>query len=120
MRSQVTLMSGLEAFGNGIGFVLITPRVWGYALVPVAMLVLLFCGLAGLAFWGSHHLSSWLIGPNSGVWGQIGYWSATIALAVMGIIVALLAALSLAQPLSGFALESVSHAQEIALMGSAA
>jgi len=120
VRGRVTLLNGLEAFGSGIGFVIITPGVWGYALVPVAMLLLLLCGLAGLAFWGSLHLSSWLIGPNPGVWGQIGYWSLVIALAVVGVIVAMLVALSLAQPLSGFALESVSHAQEIALMGTAA
>jgi CysZ protein len=120
VRGRVTLLSGLEAFGSGIGFVIITPRVWGYALVPVAMLLLLSCGLTGLAIWGSHHLSSWLIGPNPGAWGQIGYWSLVITLAVMGVIVAALVALSLAQPLSGFALESVAHAQEIALMGTAA
>ncbi|HTU22790.1 MAG TPA: EI24 domain-containing protein [Gemmataceae bacterium] len=120
VQGRLTLISGLEAFSSGIGFVVITPRVWGYALVPVAMLLLLSCGLTGLAIWGSHHLSSWLVGPNPGAWGQIGYWSLVIALAVVGVIVAMLVALSLAQPLSAFALESVSHAQETALMGSAA
>jgi CysZ protein len=117
---RITLRSGLEAFGGGIGFVMVTPRVWGYALVPVGMLLLLSCGLTGLAVWGSHHLSTWLIGPNPSAWGQTGYWSLIIALGVVGFIVAVLMALSLAQPLSGFALESIAHAQEIALMGTAA
>jgi CysZ protein len=124
MRSEgsgrLTLLSGLEAFGGGIGFVIVTPRVWGYALVPVSMLLLLICGLSGLAFWGSHHLSTWLIGPDPGGWGQIGYWCLMIALGVVSIIVAALLALSLAQPLSGFALESIAHAQEVALTGTAA
>lgn len=113
------LLHGFEAFFGGIGFVIVTPRVWGYALVPVGMLLLLSCGLFGLGFWGSHHLSSWLR-PDPGVWGQIGYWGLMIPLVGVSILAAVLLALSLAQPLSGYALESVSHAQEIALMGSAA
>src|SRR5579871_4960369 len=117
---RLTLLSGLEAFIGGIGFVIVTPSVWGYALVPVSMLSLLFCGLSGLAFWGSHHLSTWLIGPDPGSWGQIGYWGMMIALGFVSVIVAVLLALSLAQPLSGFALESIAHAQEIALTGTAA
>jgi CysZ protein len=120
VRGRVTLLSGLEAFGSGIGFVLITPRVWGYALVPVAMLLLLSCGLTGLAIWGSHRFGNWLIRPDVGTWGEIGRWSLKIALDLVGFVAAVLVALSLAQPLSGFALESVSHAQEIALMGTAA
>jgi CysZ protein len=117
---RVTLLHGLEAFLGGIGFVIVRPRLWGYALVPVGMLLLLFCGLLGLGFWGSDHLSSWLIGPDPGVWGQIGYWGLRSALVIVCILAAVLLALSLAQPLSGFALESIAHAQEIALTGTAA
>jgi CysZ protein len=120
MRRDVTVLSGLDAFAGGIGFVLTTPRVWGYALVPVSMLLLLFCGLMGLAIWGSHHLSTWLIGSDPGAWGKFGYWSLMIACFVVGFLAAGLLALSLAQPLSGFALESIAHAQEVALNGTAA
>ncbi|MHB1424667.1 MAG: EI24 domain-containing protein [Gemmataceae bacterium] len=120
MRCGVTFLSGLDAFAGGIGFVISTPRVWGYALVPVSMLLLLSCGLMGLAIWGSHRLNTWLIGPDPGAWGTIGYWSLTIAFGVVGFLMAVLLALSLAQPLSGFALESISRAQEVALNGTAA
>jgi CysZ protein len=113
------VLSGLAAFGGGIGFVLSTPRVWGYALVPVSMLLLLCCGFFGLGYWGAHHLSTWIIGSDPGVWGQIGYWSLMIALGMVSALVAVLLALSLAQPLSGFALESIAHAQEHALTGKA-
>jgi CysZ protein len=111
---------GLEAFGGGISFVIVTPRVWGHALVPVAMLFLLSCGTFGLILWGAHHLSAWLIGSFPGTWGHIGYWGLMIALGVVGLPVAVLLALSLAQPFSGFALESIAHAQEIVLTGTAA
>jgi CysZ protein len=117
---KIGLLSGMEAFGRGIGFVAGTPRVWGYALVPMTMLIVLFCGLMGLALWGSHHLSTALIGEELGAWGKIGWWSLTLFLDVVGLVLALLLALSLAQPLSGFALESIAHAQEIALNGYAA
>ncbi len=116
--SPVRVLHGLEAFGGGIGFVIATPSVWGYALVPVGILLLLSCGFIGLGIWGSYYLSSWVFGPDPGVWGQIGYWALMIALAIVGILVALLLALSLAQPLSGFALEGIVHAQEFALTGS--
>lgn len=113
-------MSGLDAFCGGIGFVIVTPRVWGYALVPIGMLLLLLCGLLGLGIWGSHHLSNSLIGPDAGLWAQIRYWGLMIALGVAAIFASALLALSLAQPLSGFALESIAHAQEMALTGTAA
>jgi CysZ protein len=117
---KVGAFSGLEAFASGIGFILTTPRVWGYALVPVTMLLLLSCGLTGVGVWGSHHLSTSLFGENIGTWGQVGKWSLTVVLALVGIVAAVLVALSLAQPLSGFALEAISHTQEIALTGRAA
>ncbi len=117
---RVTVLHGLEAFFGGISFVVGTPRVWGYALVPVGMLILLSCGLLGLGSWGSHHLSSWIVGQDHGVWGEIGYWGLMIVFTMVCFLVAMLLALSLAQPLSGFALESIAHAQEIALTGTAA
>jgi CysZ protein len=110
----------LEAFVGGIGFVLVTPRVWIYAVVPMSMLLLLTCGFIGLGTWGAHHLTTWVIGPDSGVWGQAGYWCMMIAFVVVSILFALVLALSLAQPLSGFALESIAHAQEFALTKTAA
>ncbi len=94
--------------------------MWGYALVPVTMLLLLSCGLFGLAVWGSLSLSTFVFGPDPGTWGRVGYWSMTIALGLVSVVVAVLVALSVAQPLSGWALESISHAQEIALTGTAA
>ncbi len=117
---KVTLWSGLEAFGGGISFVLATPRVWGYALVPVGMLLFLLCGLGGLTVWGSHYFGHWLIAPDVGVWGEFGRWALMIALDLAGLAAAALLALSLAQPLSGLALEAIAHAQEIALRGEAA
>jgi CysZ protein len=116
----VTIFSGLEAFAGGIGFVIGTPRVWGYALVPMGMLLFLFCGLGGLALWASHHFGYHVLAADGGFWSEVGRWSLMLALDVIGVIAALVLALTLAQPLSGFALEAIAHAQELALTGSAA
>ncbi len=47
---KIGLFSGLEAFGRGIGFVVGTPRVWGYALVPASCFC---CCLASSSAWPS-------------------------------------------------------------------
>jgi CysZ protein len=120
VSGKLGLFSGLEAFGGGIAFVFTTPRVWGYAAVPMTMLLVLACGLTGLAVWGSNHLSTSLFGQDPGAWGRFGWWLLTISLTLLGIVAAALVALSVAQPLSGWALESISHAQEVALTGHAA
>lgn len=117
---KISMFRGWEAFGGGVSFIVATPRVWGYALVPVAMLLLLSCGLIALAVWGAHYFGNWVIGPDPSGWGVAGGWILKIALDLVGIAIAVLLALSLAQPLSGFALEAVSHAQELALTGNAA
>ena len=114
------MFRGLEAFGSGIAFVVGTPRVWGYALVPVAILVLLSCGLIGVFVWGSHHFIDQAMGTDLSTLGSIGKWSLAIALDLILVLIAVITALSLAQPLSGFALEAIAHAQEIALTGTAA
>jgi CysZ protein len=116
---KVTLLGAVEALAGGIGFVVATPRVWGYALVPVGMLLLLFCGLVGLAVWASDHFSNLLIAPGVGFWGEVGRWTLKILFALAGLVAAAVAALSLAQPLSGFALEAIAHAQETTLTGTA-
>jgi CysZ protein len=111
------MFEGLWAALGGIGFVLITPRVWLYALVPVFILVLLVCGLAGLGIVGADWTTRLFIGEPDGFWSHLGSWLLTALLALTAILTALLLAIVLAQPLSGFALEAIALAQERALLG---
>lgn len=104
---------GIEAFVGGIGFIVGTPAVWGYALVPAAMMVLLGCGLMGAGIYGAHRLSHAYFGDDLGAWG----WVVLVALYVVVVLAAAILALCLAQPFSGFALERIVHAQEYALTG---
>src|SRR5262245_12982431 len=101
------ITGGLDAFGGGIGFVVGTPSVWGYAVVPVAMMVLLACGLSGAFIFGAY---KGLLGDltesvdAASLWVR---WLIVIGLSLAGFVLAALLALCLAQPLSGFALERI-------------
>jgi CysZ protein len=117
---SIGILAGAEAFAGGIGFVVLTPRVWGYALVPVTMLLLLACGLSGLGLWGSGQAVRALFGEDPGTWGKVGGWLIWLLMVLVALVLAAVLALSLAQPLSGFALEAIAHAQERALTGHAA
>src|SRR5437588_11528427 len=92
---RVGVLAGLRAFAGGVGFVVGTPGVWGYALVPAGAFVVLACGLGGLGVWGAGRARDALLGPATTVWGQAGGWLLTGALAVTGVVAALLAALCL-------------------------
>jgi CysZ protein len=113
------LGDGLGAFLGGIGFVVTTPGVWLYALVPVTVLLLLACGGCVGGAWGGWEAAFGIVGQEGGGWKQAEGWLLTVLLAILFMALSLLAALALAQPLSGFALDAISHAQEKALTGRA-
>jgi CysZ protein len=110
---------GLGAFLGGVGFVIATPGVWLYALVPVTVLLLLACGGCVGGAVGAWETAFHFIDRQAGAWKQVEGWLLTVVLAVLFIVLGVLAALALAQPLSGFALDAISHAQEKALTGRA-
>jgi CysZ protein len=115
--ARIGIFGGLRAFFGGIGFIFTTPSVWGYAAVPAAMMLVLTCGFTLAGFWGAGRLSTAIVGESVGTWGQVGSWLLTILMGLMALFLAVLLALCLAQPLSGFALEAISHTQERALTG---
>lgn len=110
-------VDGLKAFGGGIVFIVATPSVWIYALVPAAMLVIVMTVFSALGFWGVEQLRRLLVDESSGVWAHIGSWLLWFVLLVLVLFTAAILALLTAQPLSGFALERIAHAQERRLTG---
>src|SRR5438105_3053201 len=81
--------AGLRAFAGGIGFVVSTPAVWGYALVPVAMVTVLLCALGGLAIWGALYLGGAWLEPSS-LGGHLGLVLLDIVLGLVGVLLAVL------------------------------
>jgi CysZ protein len=87
---------GAGAFFQGMAFIVSTPRLWLRALVPILAALVLFGGFGALFIAGATLLTSGLL-----VW----------LLAVPAVLLALLLGLSLAQPLSGWALEGIVREQ---------
>jgi len=119
-QRSLGLFSGLRAFLGGIGFVFGTPSVWGYAAVPLAMVLLLTCGLGSLGVWGAMRASDAIFASSDGLWAHLGSWLTTAVLALAGIIAAIVLAICLAQPFSCFALEAIASAREKSLTGHSA
>ncbi len=113
--------SGVRALFGGVGFIVGTPSAWGWALIPVLVATVLFGGAASLAIWGGSALSDHLVLGGAveaaGAWATLGIWTLRIVLWAIGLIVAFVLAMSLAQPLSGFALDAIARKQELALGG---
>jgi CysZ protein len=116
-RIALSFFAGVRALFGGLGFVVTTPAAWGWALIPVLVATLLFGGAGALAIWGGSELSQHLLSDASGTWSAVGSWALRILFWAVGLIVAFVVAMSLAQPLSGFALDAIARKQEIALGG---
>ncbi|GAC1544319.1 MAG: hypothetical protein NVS3B10_08470 [Polyangiales bacterium] len=102
-RAALGFFAGVRALLGGIAFVVTTPSAWGWAMIPVLVAGLLFAGGAAVAVWGGNQLSEYLV-------LRILFWA-------IGLVVAFVLAISLAQPLSGFALDALARKQELALGG---
>ena len=55
-------LTGVLAFFGGIVFIATTPAVWGYALVPLVLMIVVLLGLSSLGVWGAVQLSNVWVG----------------------------------------------------------
>jgi CysZ protein len=105
---------------GGVAFVVRKPSVWRWAIVPALLAALMFSGMAigavNIAFRLARHALS---RPEATVWTDVGTWLVGLALSAAGLLVSLVVALALAQPLSGFALEEIARRQALELGSSA-
>lgn len=103
------LLRGIGAFFGGVAFVVGTPRLWLRAMAPVLTALVLTTALGAVGVWQAMALAH-------RVWG--GGVAATIlgvGLCVAAVLLALVVGVSLAQPLSGWALDGIVRAQRTAL-----
>ncbi len=119
-RAVLGFFAGVRALFGGVGFVVSTPSAWGWAILPAIVATLLFGGSSALALWGGSALSERLVADaTASGWSMLGMWVLRILFWAVGILIAFVIAMSLAQPLSGFALDAVARKQELALGGKA-
>jgi CysZ protein len=80
-------------------------------MVPVVVALVLGTGIGALGIWGAWRAADAILSGDS-AWAETGRWLITIVFGLVALMVALLLALSLAQPLSGFALDNIVRRQE--------
>lgn len=117
--ARLGFFDGVRAFFGGIGFIVARPPLWGWALVPMFVATLFFVALAALTISLGSSLAASLVGPPASVWTEALAWVVRILSWIVGLFVAFLVAVSVAQPLSGSALEVIARRQEVALGGHA-
>lgn len=117
---QLGFLDGLKAFFGGIGFIVSRPSMWGWSMIPVFVAGLLFSGSAALAIWAGTAAADHVIagsGLDASGWATAGNWTLRFVFGLVGVLLAFLVAISLAQPLSGFALDTIARRQELAMGG---
>ncbi|HSO34963.1 MAG TPA: EI24 domain-containing protein [Labilithrix sp.] len=114
---RLGFFSGVRALLGGLGFIVTTPSAWGWSLIPMAVATTLFGGASALGIWGGSELALRLVGDPATRWGAVGIWALKLLFWAIGLVLAFVVAMSLAQPLSGFALDAVARKQELALGG---
>jgi CysZ protein len=103
---RVGFFAGAGAFFEGVGFVVGTPRTWPRAMVPMAMALVLVGGLGVGGVIGAEAYAHHALGDGFGA-GLLG-----VLLAAGAIVLAVVIGVSLAQPLSGWALDGLVREQD--------
>jgi CysZ protein len=116
-RSTLGLFGGMGALFEAVGFVVTTPAVWPLAILPVVVALVLAVGCAALGLWGATALADHLAAAASGRLAVAIAWVLRVLLGGVALLLSVVVAMSLAQPLSGFALERIARAQEKRLGG---
>lgn len=108
-----SLGEGLAAPWKGLSWLVSTPSAWPLAIVPVIVFAAL---LTGGGWFGVHLVESWLAPRVAGAAGWALLWHVVRVLGwLAALTAAALVALSLAQPISGPALEALAQKQGEAL-----
>lgn len=103
---------GLASTLSGVRFIVLRPRSWPKAIIPAAAASALFVSFASGLGWAAWRQTASL---RESVPGYL----VTAALIVVAVILAAALALSLAQPLAGFALDDLSRMREVTMGGAA-
>jgi uncharacterized protein involved in cysteine biosynthesis len=112
-RKQLGFFDGVSALLGGVGFIVGRPSMWGWAMIPVLVATVLFLGFGALAIWGGTHLARHALwDPGDGAWTTAGIWLLRVVFYVIGVVLSFLVAISLAQPIAGFALDAIARRQE--------
>jgi uncharacterized protein involved in cysteine biosynthesis len=108
---------GIRCLGSGIAFVCGRPRNWGYAAIPAAIATTLGTIVMVSAYFLIALLVNKLFGVDPTGLKLVLAWLVRILCVPLGFLLSIAVALSLAQPLSGFALDELCRRKEQELTG---
>ncbi len=111
-------VDGVRAFGHGLRFIVLRPASWPLAIVPMLAAFVLIVGLAVGTETLAMHLGTQIRQGTHGVSLALA-WIASAAIALAALLVSVLVGFTLAQPVSGFALDAISRQLEISVGGEA-
>lgn len=117
-RTALGFFDGVGALLRGFGFIVGRPAMWGWASIPIVAATTLFFGFVTLAIWGGSALAHAAI-SGEGAWSTAGLFALRLVFWLIGTALAFLVSITLAQPLSGFALDVIARRQELAVGGRA-
>lgn len=107
-----SVLDGPRSFAAGARFVVLRPKSWPLAIVPVVVAAVVIGAVAALGIWGAlsaaHHVTDGLQGRLGAVVGVL----VEVLLGVVALLLSVVVGFSLAQPLSGPALEKLSRTFE--------
>lgn len=115
---RLGFLVGVRAFFSGARWVITSPRVWPFAAIPVFVALVLGAVFVGGGLWGAYSLSDSLRNASSTL-GVVGGWALTVVLSITALIVGSVLGLTLAQPVSGPALDALSRRAEVSVGGEA-
>jgi CysZ protein len=108
-------LAGVRALTAGAAFIISTPRMWGYASVPLVIFAAHAIGLGWLGVALATRCAEAIVGSSAATLVVVGRWIIDAMLVVSALLAAVILAFSVAQPLSGWALDAIVCAQERAL-----
>ena len=108
---------GLTSLGAGVRFVVLRPKSWRLAIVPVLVATVTLALTSGLALWGAVSAADALAANVGGAWHGAADWALRVLLGALAVLASVVVSFALAQPLSGPALDDLSREHEVALGG---
>lgn len=116
--AELGFFDGVTALFGGMRFIVTRPSMWGWALIPTLVATVLFFALGGLAVWAGADLADRILTASQlaseethAVWATAGSVALRIVFWIVGVVLSFVVAMSLAQPISGFALDAIAQRQ---------
>lgn len=113
--SPAGVLDGPRSLLAGVRFVVLRPKSWPLAIVPVLVAFVVISAMAALGLWGAVAAAREVTASLHGRLGTVALVALEVLLGAVALVVSVVVGFSLAQPLSGPALEKLARGFEVEL-----